>query len=406
MELDSKEVNSNEAKLILISILGTVFVLSSLFYLFRVEIVSYFFRSIESDISRMIPGQSDFVTDEERVVDAIAAVNPSVVSVIVTKDVPVFEQYYEIVNPWNVAEGFSVPRIRENGTEEKEVGGGSGFIVSSDGLIVTNRHVIEDKEARYSVVMFDGSIYDVSIVDRDPVLDIAVLKIVELPLKKLTFVNFGSSDSLELGQTVIVIGNALAEFQNSVSLGIVSGLGRSVVANDLVGKSEQLNEVIQTDAAINSGNSGGPLLNLNGEVIGVTVATSIDADNIGFALPSKIVEQVVDSVREHGEIVRPFLGVHYVMVNEEISEDHGLDVVYGALIVEGSDGSNSVLYDSPAYFAGLQTGDVILSIDDVSLRGRDLAVYLRSKVVGEEVKLLISREGIEELVLVILDRAL
>jgi serine protease Do len=170
--------------------------------------------------------------------------------------------------------------------------------------------------------------------------------------------------------------------------------------------SEQLNEVIQTDAAINPGNSGGPLLNLSGEVIGVNVAISRGADNIGFALPAHVVQQVVESVTEYGEIVRPFLGVRYVMINSELQKEFSLETSHGALIIESEDGESGVQFESPAYFAGLQTGDVILSIDGVSLKGHDLSTELRSKSVGGEIELLISREGEEETVVVILGRAI
>lgn len=396
----------NQAKLILITVFSTVFIILALVYLLRTEILEYVFGSLESDIEQMIPAAPDFVTNEDRVIAAIQKVNPAVVSIIVTKDVPVYEQYYEIVNPWGLFDGFSVPRIRENGTKEQEVGGGSGFLVGSDGLIVTNRHVVEDEEARYSVVLSDGTFFDVDIVDRDPTLDVAVLKINDLPEEKLPFVQFGDSSALQLGQTVIAIGNALAEFQNSVSLGVVSGLGRSILASDSAGNSEQLNQVIQTDAAINPGNSGGPLLNLDGEVVGVNVATSRGADNIGFALPSQFVVQVVESVKEHGEIIRPFLGVRYVMVDEDIQSKRDLSVVYGALIIDGNDGSPAVEIDSPAHRAGLVAGDVVLAIDDVSLRGLDLATELRNKEANQTVELLILRNGIEEIIEVTLGKAL
>jgi len=405
--MDVKKSTSvfDEAKIILLSILGTIVIIATLVYTFRSEIVSYIFQSLENDISQMIPLAPEFVSNEGRIIEAIATVNPAVVSVIVTKDVPIYEQYYETVTPWGLFGGFSVPRVRESGTEEREVGGGSGFLVSSDGLIITNRHVVEDETARYSVVLSDGTFYEVSVIDRDPLLDIAVLKISTLPNKKLPFVQFGDSESLQLGQTVIAIGNALAEFKNSVSLGVVSGLGRSITASDQAGNSEQLNQVIQTDAAINPGNSGGPLLNISGEVIGVNVATSRGADNIGFALPAHIVEQIVESVQQYGEIVRPYLGVRYVMVDSEVQEIHNLETSFGALIIEGSAGAPGIQPESPAEVAGLIIGDVIVEIDGVSLQNRDLATELRNKAVGDEIELVIIRNNAEKRVVVVLDRA-
>ena len=276
---------------------------------------------------------AEVVGVQEPLVAMIAEAEPAVVSVVVTKDVPVYERYFETLDPWGF---FSLPRVRSNGTQEQEVGGGSGFIVSNDGMIVTNAHVVSDTDARYSVVLYDGTSYAVDVLARDSALDIAILKISEPVENRLTFLSFGDSESLKLGQTVVAIGNALAEFQNSVSVGVVSGLSRSITASDEVtGKSERLEQVIQTDAAINPGNSGGPLLNSKGEVVGVNVATSKGAENIGFALPAHVVKEVVTSVKEYGEIVRPYLGVRYTMLNERISKANNISVSYGALVTRG-----------------------------------------------------------------------
>jgi serine protease Do len=211
---------------------------------------------------------------------------------------------------------------------------------------------------------------------------------------------------LQLGESVVAIGNALAEFRNSVSVGVVSGLGRSIVASDGMGRSETLDSVIQTDAAINPGNSGGPLVNLRGEVIGVNVATSRGADNISFALPAHVVETVVQSVEEFGEIVRPYIGVRYANITPQIAERDDLSVEYGALIIGNSAaGMRAVMPDSPADEIGLLEGDIILAINDTPLDGRTLAAVLREYRPGDAVTLTVLIDGIEETVDVTLDRA-
>lgn len=394
--------SGNVAKIVIFTSILSVVIVLSLAYIGRDFLLGLIDDRVAVPTSRQVVE----LTTNEQIVSTIEAVNPAVVSIVITKDVPVYERYYESYEPWGFFGGFSVPRVRRNGTEEQEVGGGSGFFVSNDGLIVTNKHVVEDEEARYSVLLNDGTSYKVDVLARDPQLDIAVLKIAE-PLKaSLTYINFGDSKTLKLGQTVIAIGNALAEFRNSVSVGVISGLSRSIVASDGMGHSEQLDEAIQTDAAINPGNSGGPLLNLTGEVIGVNVATSRGAENIGFALPAHVVKSVVESVKEHGEIVRPFLGVRYAMVTERIVELNKLSVDYGALVIRGKDKDElAVMPGSPADKAGITENTIILSIDGQELRNVYLATVLRSKTVGQEVILKILQGGEEKEVTVVLEKA-
>ncbi len=354
---------------------------------------------IKTEIQSAEKFESNITNENDEVVRMIEQVNPAVVSVVVKKDVPIYEQYYEQFNPWGMfGGGFSIPRTREMGTEEREVGGGSGFIVSEDGLIVTNRHVVSDSEAKYSILMNDGKAYDVEVLARDEQLDIAVLKITDLPSDtKLTYLSFGDSEKLKLGQRVVAIGNALAEFRNSVSVGVVSGLARSITATDGAGRSENLDQVIQTDAAINPGNSGGPLLNIKGEVIGVNVATSRGADNIGFALPAHVVKGVVESVKENGKIVRPFLGVRYIMITPQLKEKNNISVDYGALIARGeSKDELAVMPGSPADKAGIVENDIILSIDGEKLEERDLATILRGKKTGDTIKVKIIHKGEEQ----------
>lgn len=389
------------AQTVLISSLLTLVLVAGVAYLTKDRITEYLTSSVRSELSTQLqePATKRTVieTVEDRVVDTIAEANPAVVSIVVTKDVPVYERYYEQFDPFGgFFGGFSVPRVREQGTEEREVGGGSGFIVSADGLVVTNRHVVADPSAQYTAVLSDGANATATVVARDPVLDIAILQIESADDRSFPYLEFGDSRSLQVGQTVIAIGNALAEFDNSVSSGIVSGLSRSIIAGDGRGMNERLDEVIQTDAAINPGNSGGPLLDLQGRVIGVNVAVSRGAENIGFALPAHAVEQVVRSVQEHGEIVRPYLGVRYTMITPRMVELNDLPVEYGALIIRGETADElAVVPGSPAAAAGLTEGDIILSIDGVSLQDTSLAQAIRGLPVGEPISVRIFRDDEE-----------
>jgi serine protease Do len=344
-------------------------------------------------------------SQESLVIETVKKANPAVVSIIITKDVPIIERYYE-ESPFNNPFGdffgddffspfsFRLPKYREKGTEKKEIGGGSGFIVSSDGLIITNRHVVDNKDVEYTVFTNDGQKHIAKVIALDPINDIAVIKINKTDLP---FLEFADSEQIEVGQSVIAIGNALGEFRNTVSVGVISGLARSVRAGNGFGQSEQLEGVIQTDAAINRGNSGGPLLNLSGQVIGVNVAMAVGSENIGFALPSNLVKTVVNSVKESGKIVRPFLGVRYIMINEEIKEKNKLQVDYGALIVRGETREElAVMPGSAADKADIEEGDIILEVDGLKVGdGRSLALIIASKQVGDEIELKILRKGEE-----------
>lgn len=230
--------------------------------------------------------------------EIVKEVSPAVVSVIISKYVPILVQEY--YNPFGENSPFNImiPRIVEKGEELKEVGGGSGFIISPDGMIVTNKHVVLDEKAQYTVLVNDGNKYSAKVLARDPNQDIAIIKI---ETTDLPTVNLGDSDSIEIGQSVIAIGNALGEFRNTVSVGIISGLMRTITAGG-GGFEEKLEEVIQTDAAINLGNSGGPLLNLFGEVIGMNTAMATDAENIAFAIPVNKIKKDISDVEATGKI--------------------------------------------------------------------------------------------------------
>jgi serine protease Do len=365
-----------------------------------------------SHVTHDVPSERNTLPDSEHyvdvpsVADVIEAANPAVVSVIATKDVPVYERYYEQFDPWGgFFGGLSIPRMRERGTEEREIGGGSGFFVSADGLIVTNRHVVSDDTARYSIITNDDTTFSVEVIAKDPVFDIAVLQVVDAEDIDFPFLSFHDSSDLRLGETVIVIGNALAEFRNSVSVGIISGLSRTITARGSEGRIEQLDQVIQTDAAINPGNSGGPMINMRGEVVGMSVATAQGADNISFALPASMVESVVDSIQMHGEIVRPYLGIRYTMITPRIQELNALSVEYGALVSRGDTREElAVMPGSPADKAGIVENDIVLAVDGEALDGIDLATILRKKKVGDVIDLTVLHKGSEKNISVTLEK--
>lgn len=356
----------------------------------------------------------DFASEESRIIDVVEKASPGVVSIVITKDVPIIEQYYQEFDPFgedffndflgNNGFKFRFPQQKQNGTEKREVGGGSGFFISADGYIVTNKHVVDDDKAEYTVLTNDGEKYDAEILAKDSTLDVAILKVKG---DGFSYLSFGDSDRLKPGQTVITIGNALAEFRNSVSVGVVSGLSRSVVAGDMFGKSEQLEGVIQTDAAINLGNSGGPLLDTAGTVVGVNVAVSRGAENVGFALTSNTVRSIADSVKQHGEIIRPYLGMRYVQITETLKKKNNLTVDYGVLVQKGETAEDlAVIPSSPADKAGIVENDIILEVDGVKLEpGKSLASIIRQKGIGQIIKLKILHKGNEKEIEVKLERA-
>ena len=349
--------------------------------------------------------ESKKLSYEDRIVRAVRKAKPAVVSIVISKDVPIYEQYLDQApGPFNdpffrqffggdvPGFNFQVPKQREKGTEKRDVGAGTGFLVSSNGLIVTNRHVVADKTADYTVFTNEGKKYQGKVIARDSFLDIALIKIVGTNFPHLTFAN---SDRIEIGQTAIAIGNALAEFRNTVSVGIVSGLSRSITAGDMSGRSEHLEGVIQSDAAINPGNSGGPLVNLDGMVMGVNVAVAQGSQNIGFSILSNGVATIVQTVETHGKIVRPFLGVRYVEISPELKEKNKLPVDYGALVLRGEKQDElAVSPSSPADRAGIVENDIILEVNGVKLTtDKSLASFIREKKVGDILRLTILHRG-------------
>ena len=339
--------------------------------------------------------------EDRRVIEAVRSVSPSVVSIVVSKDV---SKLYNSTGPFPFEEFFGfdpffgqAPSQQPSGRLQ-QIGGGTGFVISADGLILTNRHVVADADAQYDAVMSDGRKLPAKVLAVDAILDLAVLKV---EATDLAIAPLGASSKLEAGETVIAIGNALSEYSNSVTKGVISGINRRVVAGDGMGQSELIEEALQTDAAINPGNSGGPLVSLRGEVVGVNTAVNRAGQSIGFAIPIDAARVVIESVKTHGRIVRPWLGVRYVMLTPESAKANGLEATQGALLIGGDgDGEGAaVAPGSPAEAAGLKAGDVLLGIDGDAL---DLVHPLSSAVArrraGDTVQIRLLRENAERVV--------
>ena len=357
-------------------------------------------------------------TEEAKVINVVEKVSPAVVSIVVTKDLPFIEQHWHeffeefFRDPFFE---FEIPQPkRQREIERREIGWGSGFIISEDGLVLTNRHVVIDREAEYTIVMNDGRRFAVEVLARDPVQDLAILRI-KTPARnashsdaggeekeKFPFINLGDSDFLRKGQTVIAIGNTLGEFQNTVTRGVVSGLGRTITARG-GGMVLIIEDVIQTDAAINRGNSGGPLLNLKGEVIGINTAIVLGAENIGFAIPVNNAKRIIEDVKKYGRILYPFLGIRYVMITERTQQENNLPVDYGAWLIEGERGEPAIFPNSPAEKYGLRENDIILEFNNERLCPENhLAEVIVKYRPGDKVVLKILRNTKEKFVEVIL----
>ena len=345
--------------------------------------------------------EKEYFLQESAVIKVVKKASPSVVSIIVTRDLPIFEEYFleERLGPFK----FRVPQYRQKGTEKREIGGGTGFIVSKDGLILTNKHVIAETSADYTVLTNDGKKFPAKVLARDPVQDIAILKIESK--NSLPVIKLGDSDSLQEGQTVIAIGNVLGEFRNSVSVGVISGLGRTITATG-GGFYETIEDVIQTDAAINKGNSGGPLLNLKGEVIGINTAMAVGAENVGFAIPINKAKKDIEQVKKLGKIVYPFLGIYYTLITPELKEKFNLPVDYGAWVGRDATGRKTqiaIFPGSAAEKAGLKRDDIILEFagEKITLEN-SLAKIISKYNPGDKIVLKVLREGREKTITAIL----
>lgn len=308
------------------------------------------------------------LNENSALIDAVNKVNPSVVSITTEQS-----------------------RLDFFGEITKSKSSGTGFIISSDGLIITNKHVVSDKESSYSVFTNDGKEYKAAVKSRDPLNDIAFLKV---EAKGLKAVEIGNSDDLKIGQQVVAIGNALGQYQNTVTQGIVSAKGRAVpVGDQSSASSETLENVIQTDAAINPGNSGGPLINLAGQVVGINTAIDSSGQGIGFAIPINMVKTAIKSVEEKGKVVRPYLGVRYIPITKEFAARNDLTESNGVLVYGGKN-ELAIVPGSPADKAGIADGDIIIGINGKKIdKDHTLIGLLQNYSVGETIRVDISRNG-------------
>lgn len=318
------------------------------------------------------------ITSEESVaINVVKEVGPSVVTVVEESTRTLS------LSPFSI---FEIPD--QNVATPQAVSIGSGFIVSDDGFIITSKHVVSDTQTKYQIVTSSDKKYTVQKVYRDPLNDIAILKIdlLENPGEKLKAVTLGDSSKLQVGQFVLAIGTALGEFRNTVTTGVISGLGRGITAGDqFQGLVERLDNVIQTDAAINPGNSGGPLVDSEDRVIGVNTAVSQNGQNIGFALPINVVKESLKNFNEHGQFERPFLGVAFRMLGRDVALLN--NVPQGAYV-------QRIVAGSSAEKAGVRVGDIIIEVDKQKLEEKtDLAKIIAAKKVGDSVSLVVWRDG-------------
>lgn len=333
------------------------------------------------------------VSEESVVIDAVKKVGPSVITV--GKEQTALSGRSFGMGPFSVF--FNQPPTDNNVPQEQYIG--TGFVITSDGLIVTNKHVVSDIGVNYIVVDQKGNKYKVGNIYKDPSNDIAILRVSNPPAGGLPKVELGDSSKLQVGQMAITIGTALGEFRNTVTRGVISGLGRGITAGSpFEGYVERLDNVIQTDAAINPGNSGGPLLNSAGQVVGINSAIASNGENIGFAIPINIVKDSLNNFNQTGQFNRPFLGVTYSIISQKAALAN--EVPEGAYI-------QSVTPNSPAEKSGIMDGDIITKADGQKINSQSggIASYISKKKVGDTITLEIYRDSKTTTVKAMLEQA-
>ena len=329
--------------------------------------------------------------EKSPIIEIAKKVCPAVITIVISKDLPKIEGFF--LMPYGGG-GVIMPKIQKGRKERTKIGGGSGFIISEDGLILTSQHVVADPEAEYTVVSEPTKKYPAKILARDPINDIAILKI---KAKNLPYLELGDSGKIEIGQTVIAAGNALGEFHDTISTGIVSGLSRYITAFGILDRqAERLRGLIQTDAAINPGNSGGPLVDIDGKVIGINTAMVMGAQNIGFAIPINAAKKDLGEVKKYGKIRIPFLGVRYIILNKEIAKKNKLPVEYGAFVMRETLGESPIVKGSAADKAGIQEFDIILEMAGQKITTENpLSDILQKHKIGDEIESKVLRKGKE-----------
>lgn len=325
------------------------------------------------------------MTTKSPIAQIAKKVCPAAITIVATKDLPSLENFYNIaLRGKNLSVDAEMPK-----TKPTKVGGGSGFIVSKNGYIVTCNHVVADGDCEYTVVISPEEKFKAEVLARDPLVDLAILKI---DGDSFPTIAMGNSDEIELGEEVLAIGNSLGEFDDTISRGIISGLSRRITAYAGIAGAQALGGLIQTDAAINPGNSGGCLANMDSEVIGVNTAMVSGAQNIGFAIPINLAKKMLEEVRKFGKIKRPYLGLKYFVLNETLAQKNNIPVNYGALIVRERLGDPAISPDSPADKSGLQEFDIILEADGEEITEKNtLGDVLQHHEVSDEIKLLVQR---------------
>jgi len=326
------------------------------------------------------------------IIEIAKKVCPAVITVIVSKDLPKAENFYSF--PYGGKE-YVMPKMekgQKSKIERTKIGGGSGFIISENGYVFTSNHVVSDTSADYTVVLDPKHKYPVKVLSRNPINDTAVLKIEG---ERFPFLEMADSGKIELGEEVVAVGNALGEFTDTLSAGIVSGLSRFITAfGGIENQMQNLRGLIQTDAAINPGNSGGPLINMEGKVIGINTAMIQGAQNIGFAIPINYAKKDLEEVKKYGKIMVPFLGVKYVLISKEMAEANKLPVNDGAVVVREAMGEPPVVKGSAADSAGVKEWDIILECNGEKITTKNpLANILQKCKIGQKTTLTVLREG-------------